>query len=281
MNKINEGTVYLVGAGPGDPDLLTVKANRLLSECDALVYDALISEELLEQVSTSCRRFSVGKRRRNHSLSQDQINKLLMEISKDYSCVVRLKGGDPFLFGRGAEEAEYLVRHNINVEVVPGITSGIAAPAYLGIPLTRRDVASSVVFVTGHESKNKQNPSVNWRALAKATDGIVIYMGMHNLQYIIDELIAGGLDPETPSAIIYHGTLISQKLIKSPLQNLSLQKKSIGSLSPSIVVIGRVIDRQIKECSPCPAGSMLPVFNNLMTLKRENQCNEVEHLRIH
>ena len=266
MKQIGLKTVYLVGAGPGDPDLLTVKAMRLLNKCDALVYDSLIPIELLSLVPDSCRRFFVGKKPGNHVLSQCQINKLLVEIAKDHFCVVRLKGGDPFLFGRGAEEAEFLVKNQINVEVVPGITSGMAAPAYLGIPVTHREAGSSVTFVTGHESLEKQNHKVNWRSLAKATDGIVIYMGMHNLKDIIEELMAGGLDSETPVAIIHKGTLSNQRYVKLSLSQLLSNINSIGFSSPSIVIIGKVVDYQIEECSPKLNDANLAKFNNSMVI---------------
>ena len=267
MNNNDTGKVYLVGAGPGDPDLLTVKAKRLLTRCDALVYDSLIPKEFLKLTPNLCRHFFVGKRRGKHSLDQMQINKFLMEISKDHKLVVRLKGGDPFLFGRGAEEAEWLIKHNIQVEVVPGITSGIAAPAYMGIPLTHRDTASSVTFVTGHEGNNKRDPSIKWRSLANASDGIVIYMGMHNLHYIIHELIAGGLDPETPSAIIHNGTLSNQQCIKAPLNKLLLKQRSKDIKSPSIIVIGKVINHQIEKCAPVPADLSLSELKALTALE--------------
>ena len=271
MTTINKGKVYLVGAGPGDPDLLTVKANKLLNKCDALIYDSLIPKEFLEYTSNSCRHIFVGKRRGQHSFSQDQINKFLVELANDHSCIVRLKGGDPFLFGRGAEEAEWLVRHDIEVEVVPGITSGMAAPAYMGIPLTHREAGSSVTFVTGHEGDHKKGHTVNWRALANASDGLVIYMGMHNLDYIINELISGGLDPATPSAIIHQGTLMSQKCITAPLNRLLNEKKANGISSPSIVVIGKIINHQIEECAPVPTYLALSKLNNLKSLSTEKE----------
>ena len=280
MNTMNQGKVYLVGAGPGDPELLTVKANKLITECDALIYDSLIPKEFLELSPNYCRRFYVGKRRGQHSLSQVQINKLLVEIAKDHSCIVRLKGGDPFLFGRGAEEAEWLTRNNVDVEVVPGITSGMAAPSYMGIPLTHREAGSSVTFITGHEGENKIGPAVNWRALANATDGIVIYMGIHNLDYIINELISGGLDPETPSAIIQHATLINQKCIISPLNRLLSKQKSNGISSPSIVVIGKVINYQIEKCSPPPTGLTFASLNNKIRLKTFQESNQVDYSNI-
>ena len=276
MTTINKGKVYLVGAGPGDPDLLTVKANKLLNKCDALIYDSLIPKEFLEYTSSSCRHFFVGKRRGQHSFSQDQINKFLVELANDHSCIVRLKGGDPFLFGRGAEEAEWLVRHDIEVEVVPGITSGMAAPAYMGIPLTHREAGSSVTFVTGHEGDHKKGHMVNWRALANASDGLVIYMGMHNLDYIINELISGGLDPATPSAIIHQGTLMGQKCITAPLYRLINKKNANGISSPSIVVIGKIINHQIEECAPIPTYLTLSKLNNLISLSTEKECLSVE-----
>ena len=271
MTTINKGKVYLVGAGPGDPDLLTVKANKLLNKCDALIYDSLIPKEFLEYTSNSCRHIFVGKRGGQHSLSQYQINKFLVELANDHSCIVRLKGGDPFLFGRGAEEAEWLVRHDIEVEVVPGITSGMAAPAYMGIPLTHREAGSSVTFVTGHEGDHKKGHMVNWRALANASDGLVVYMGMHNLDYIINELISGGLDPATPSAIIHQGTLMSQKCITAPLNRLLNEKKANGISSPSIVVIGKIINHQIEECAPAPKYLALSKLNNLKSLSTEKE----------
>ena len=280
MSKMNKGTVYLVGAGPGDPDLLTVKANKLLTKCDALIYDSLIPKEFLELAPKACRRFYVGKRPGQHSLSQDQINKFLVEIAKDYSCIVRLKGGDPFIFGRGAEEAEWLIRHNIEVEVLPGITSGMAAPAYMGIPLTHREAGSSVTFVTGHEGKNKTGPMVNWRALANSTDAIVIYMGMYNLEYIINELLFGGLDPSTPTAIIHQATLINQQFIKAPLNRLLAKKKSNRISSPSIVVIGKVINYQIEKCSPNPTELTLSHLTNLINLNIEQESNQIKYSHI-
>tara|TARA_B100000700_G_C15047532_1_gene858661 strand:- start:1140 stop:1934 length:795 start_codon:yes stop_codon:yes gene_type:complete len=250
MKKINEGTVYLVGAGPGDPELLTVKAMRLLEKCDALVYDALIPEEFLKFIPLSCKCCFVGKRCGQPSVTQAKINKLLVELAKDFSCVVRLKGGDPFLFGRGSEEAEWLVSHNICVEVVPGITSGMAAPAYFGIPVTHRQTASSVTFVTGHERHDKDKQSVKWRKLAKGTDGLVIYMAMKNLDFIVHELIQGGLAANTPAVIINQGTLIGQQYIKTSMENLVLYRQIVGSQSPSIVLIGNVINHQIEQCNP-------------------------------
>ena len=259
MSEARYGTVYLVGAGPGDPDLLTVKAQRLLKQCDALVYDSLVPKELLDLVLDSCECHFVGKRRGHHSLPQQKTNSVLVEMARRHSGIVRLKGGDPFLFGRGAEEAAYFDRHGISVEVVPGITAGIAVPAYVGIPVTHRLAGSSITFVTGHEEKDKRRPSVNWRGLAKASDGLVIYMGVHNLQHIVDELVAGGLNPCTSAAIIQQGTVIGQRCIKAPLKQLVKEVEKLKFISPSIIMIGAMVDYQVVTCSPHPANVTMPI----------------------
>ena len=262
MSERRFGTVYLVGAGPGDPDLLTIKAQRLLAQCDILVYDSLIPRELLDLVSDSCECHFVGKKRGHHSIPQPKINSVLLEMARHHECVVRLKGGDPFLFGRGAEEAAFLDRNGIPVEVVPGVTAGIAVPAYVGIPVTHRLAGSSVTFVTGHEGVDKKRPIVKWRALANASDGLVIYMGIHNFQYIADELIAGGLDPLTPAAIIQQGTVSGQRCIKAPLKQLVEEVEKLNFISPSIIMIGAVVDLQIEACAPEPANVTMPISFN-------------------
>ena len=259
MDRDRFATVFLIGAGPGDPDLLTVKAQKIISKCDALVYDSLIPLELLELVPKHCQLHSVGKRRGHHSVSQKKTNDILFELAKRCSCVVRLKGGDPFLFGRGAEEALYLHEKGVSVEVVPGVTSGIAAPAYVGIPITHRLAGSSVTFVTGHEGIAKKRPAVNWRSLAKASDGLVIYMGVHNLSFISAELIAGGMNPETSAAVIEQGTVIGQRFVKAPLIKLFERVKEENLMSPAIVVIGSVVDFQVEACSPKPAKVTFPM----------------------
>ena len=253
------GTVFLIGAGPGDPELLTVKAQKIITKCDALVYDSLIPLELLELVPKHCQLYSVGKRRGHHSVPQKTTNDILFDLAKTCSCIVRLKGGDPFLFGRGAEEAFYLYKKGVPVEVVPGVTSGIAAPAYVGIPITHRLAGSSVTFVTGHEGIEKKRPAVNWRSLAKSSDGIVIYMGVHNLKLISSELIAGGMNPETSAAVIEKGTVIGQRYIKSQLVKLAERVQEENLSSPAIVVIGSVVDFQVEACSPKPAEVTFPI----------------------
>ena len=253
------GTVFLIGAGPGDPDLLTVKAQKIISKCDALVYDSLIPLELLDLVPKHCQLHSVGKRRGYHSVPQSKTNSILFDLAKSCSCIVRLKGGDPFLFGRGAEEASYLYKKGVPVQVVPGVTSGIAAPAYVGIPITHRLAGSSVTFVTGNEGTDKKRPAVNWRYLAKSSDGIVIYMGVYNLKFISTELIAGGMNPETSAAVIEQGTVIGQRYIKSQLVKLSERVQEENLSSPAIVVIGSVVDFQVEACSPEPAKVTFPI----------------------
>ena len=259
MTDLTFGTVYLVGAGPGDPELLTVKANRLLKSCDALVYDSLVPKELLDLVPENCQTYFVGKRRGHHSVPQGRTNQILCEMAQSKSIIVRLKGGDPFVFGRGAEEAAYLIGKGVPVQVVPGITSGIAVPAYLGIPVTHRLAGSSVTFVTGHEGIDKRRPAVNWKGLATSTDTLVIYMGVHNLDTISEELIKGGLDPSTPAIVIQQGTVIGQRFIKEPLSKIAIKAQSEQYTSPAIVMIGKAIEFQVFDSAPDPADVTMPI----------------------
>ncbi len=250
----------MVGAGPGDPDLLTVKASRLLSQCDALLYDALVPQEILKLTKSDCKLIFVGKRRGHHSTLQAQTNSLLLELARHHKSIVRLKGGDPFVFGRGGEEAIYLQQNGIPVQIVPGITSGIAAPAYFGIPLTHRLAGSSVTFVTGHEGVDKRRPSANWRALAKSSNTLVIYMGVHNLNYIVSELLIAGLSPETPTAVIQQATVIGQRCLKTSLAKLVEEVRAQQIISPSIVIVGEIINFQIQSCSPPPGEVTMPTL---------------------
>ncbi|MFN3361518.1 MAG: uroporphyrinogen-III C-methyltransferase [Pseudanabaenaceae cyanobacterium] len=234
------GKVYLVGAGPGDPELLTLKGKRLLESCDVVVYDALVSEGVLALVNPQADRYFVGKRRGRHTLLQEQTTALLIQLAASYERIVRLKGGDPFVFGRGGEEMQDLRRAGIGVEVVPGITAGIAAAAYAGIPLTHRELSSSVTFVTGHEAAGKYRPAVNWQAIAQGSETIVIYMGLHNLPTIVPALLQAGLPPQTPVAVIYQGTLPSQRNFYTTLGEVL--RESAQFSPPAIVVIGRVVE---------------------------------------
>ena len=249
----------MVGAGPGDPELLTVKAQRLISQCDVLVYDSLVPNEVLQLVPTYCECIFVGKRRNHHSLPQLKTNELLLELVKSYKCIVRLKGGDPFIFGRGGEEAAYLHKHGVSVEVVPGITSGIAASAYMGVPLTHRLASSAVTFVTGHEGMEKKEPTVNWKVLAKSSDTLVIYMGVHNLRYIVQKLIENGLPSSTSSAVIQQATVKNQRYIIASLEDIVERVEKEKFASPSIIIVGSVINYQVSDCAAAPSNVTMPI----------------------
>ena len=241
------GIVYLVGAGPGDPDLLTIKALRLIKNCDALVHDALIPSEITSEVGKNTQVFYVGKRAGKCSVPQPETNALILKLAKEGKNVVRLKGGDPFVFSRGGEEVSFLEKNGVSVEIVPGVTAGIAAPTYFGIPLTHRDGASSVTFVTGHEQIDKDKKNVDWRMLAKSTHSLVIYMGIKNIQFIVDELILGGLDKNTKCAVIQEATLKNQKCSIAKLINLVETIRDKGFTSPSIVIIGKIVDFKVNN----------------------------------
>ncbi len=236
------GKVYLVGAGPGDPGLMTLKGKTLLEHADVVVYDALVSPAILGMISDRAEKINAGKRRGRHSKLQAETTQLLLAKAETNAVVVRLKGGDPFVFGRGGEEMEDLVKAGVSVEVVPGITSGIAAPAYAGIPVTHRGYSSSVTFVTGHEAAGKYRPQVNWQAIASGSETIVIYMGVHNLPQIIPQLMAGGLSSETPIALIRWGTRPEQAELMGTLASIVEQVKITGFEAPAVAVIGRVVD---------------------------------------
>lgn len=236
------GKVYLVGAGPGDPGLFTLKGKALLECADVVVYDALVSPAILGMINPLAEKINAGKRRGKHSLVQEDTTQLLIEKARDHAVVVRLKGGDPFIFGRGGEEMEDLVAAGVSVEVVPGITSGIAAPAYAGIPLTHRDYSSSVTFVTGHEAAGKYRPKVNWAAVAQGSETIAIYMGVHNLPYIIEQLCEAGLSADTPVALVRWGTRPEQEELIGTLATIVAQVETTGFSAPAIAVIGKVVN---------------------------------------
>ncbi len=235
------GTVYLVGAGPGDPGLLTLQGKTLLECADVVVYDALVSPAILAMINPQAEQINAGKRRGMHSLLQEETTQLLIEKAQTAAIVVRLKGGDPFVFGRGGEEMEDLYRAGVPVNVVPGVTSGIAAPAYAHIPLTHRDYSSSVTFVTGHESAGKYRPAINWGAIAHGSETIVIYMGLHNLPYITSELQTAGLSPDTPIALIRWGTRPEQQELVGTLGTIATQMDAAQFQAPAIAVIGAVV----------------------------------------
>ncbi len=246
------GKVYLVGAGPGDPGLMTLKGKGLLECADVVVYDALVSPAILAMIAPQAEKINAGKRRGRHSMMQEETTQLLIAKAQEHAIVVRLKGGDPFVFGRGGEEMEELVNAGVAVEVVPGITSGIAAPAYAGIPLTHRLYSSSVTFVTGHEAAGKYRPSVNWQAIAHGSETIVIYMGIHNLAYIVEQLAIAGLSKQTPIALVRWGTRPEQEELIGELGTIVEQVEKTGFGAPAIVVIGAVVNmhKKLSACRP-------------------------------
>jgi uroporphyrinogen III methyltransferase/synthase len=239
---VSEGKVFLVGAGPGARDLITVRGKQLIDSADAVVYDALANAALLPPGARETGRpelYYVGKRGgASNPVTQDEINELLVRLAREGKRVVRLKGGDPFVFGRGSEEAQALNDSSVPFEVVPGITAGIAAAAYAGIPVTHRGLSTSVTFVTGHEDPAKPHSQTNWEALAKSGGTIVLYMGVKNLESIVDALIKGGMAGEVPAAAVQWGTQARQRTIVATLETI-VEKASRENLSaPAIVVIG-------------------------------------------
>jgi uroporphyrinogen III methyltransferase/synthase len=235
------GKVYLVGAGPGDPGLITVKGYECLGRAEVIVYDRLAADEFLQAARPEAELIYCGKSPDRHELTQEQINQTLVEHALAGKCVCRLKGGDPFVFGRGGEEALELHRHGIPFEVVPGVTSAIAAPAYAGIPVTHRAIATSFAVVTGHEDPTKPEGQVQWQRLATATDTLVILMGVGNLGGIVEGLLAGGRASETPVALVNWGTHPEQRTLVSSLGAVVHDAEVAGARSPSVIVVGEVV----------------------------------------
>jgi len=240
----NCGEVYLVGAGPGDPDLLTFRALRLMQKADVVLYDNLVSKSIVEMTRRDAQRIFVGKRRGNHTLPQEEINELLVRLAKEGKRVLRLKGGDPFIFGRGGEEIEKLADHKINFQVVPGITAASGVSSYAGIPLTHRDHAQSCVFVTGHLKDGTMD--LDWDLLARPKQTIVVYMGLQGLEILCTQLIAHGLIESTPIAIVQQGTTQNQRVISGTLATLP-QNPIIGELqAPTLIIVGGVVSLRSK-----------------------------------
>ena len=242
INSTCLGKVYLVGAGPGDPGLMTLKGKTLLEHADVVVYDALVSPPILDMIGDNAIKIDAGKRRGRHSKLQAETTQILIEKAQHYPVVVRLKGGDPFVFGRGGEEMEDLIKAGVPVEVVPGITAGVAVPAYAGIPITHRGYSSSVTFVTGHEAVGKYRPEINWEAIAQGSQTIVIYMGVHNLSNIITQLQLGGLTPQTPIALVRWGTRPDQEQLIGTLSTIIEQVEREQFQAPAIAIIGNVVN---------------------------------------
>ncbi|HCG9122402.1 TPA: uroporphyrinogen-III C-methyltransferase [Vibrio parahaemolyticus] len=235
-SSLNSGFVSLVGAGPGDPDLLTVKGLKAIQAAEVVVYDRLVSKEILELAQASAEMIYVGKKLDFHCVPQDKINQILVEKAQEGKRVVRLKGGDSFIFGRGGEELEELAEYGIQYEVVPGITAAAGAMAYAGIPLTHRDHAQSVQFITGHVQKDGRE--IEWRSLAQSNNTLVFYMGLKQSSHIMDKLITHGLDPEMSCAIIENGTRPEQRVFQGKLNELSSMAEQ--AVSPALIVVGSV-----------------------------------------
>ena len=233
------GTVYLVGAGPGDPELLTLKAARLIAEADAVVYDALVSAEIMALINPTAERIYAGKERGNHALPQEDINLLLVRLAKAGRRVVRLKGGDPYTFGRGGEEAETLIDHAVPVEVVPGITAAAGVASYAGIPLTHRNYAQACVFVTGHLKDGSMD--LDWPGLARRRQTVVIYMGLHGLGVLCAKLVEHGLPLDWPAAIIQQGTTPNQRTVTGTLDTLPELAERANLRAPTLIIVGEVV----------------------------------------
>ncbi|MBL4614890.1 MAG: uroporphyrinogen-III C-methyltransferase [Magnetovibrio sp.] len=240
-NKTDDASVFIVGAGPGDPGLLTLKAAACLKKADVVVYDRLVSDDILAMVPDSAEKIFAGKAARDHFMPQDEINQTLVDLARLDKIVVRLKGGDPFIFGRGSEEAMFLAEHDINFEIVPGITASAGCGAYAGIPLTHRGLVTGVRFVTGH-CRDGQHLDLNWKSMADPNTTLVIYMGLINIQKISDELIKAGLPADTPAAGIERGTTPDRRTIITTLDKLPACIERAELKAPSLLIIGKVVE---------------------------------------
>ena len=236
------GKVYLVGAGPGDSKLITLKAIELIQKADVVLYDRLVSKKIISMIPKSSEKIYVGRAVGDDTTHQNSTNDLMVKHAKLKKNVVRLKGGDPIIFGRGGEEAEFLKENKVKYEIVPGITSGIGSATYAGIPLTHRKYASSVVFVTGHEDPEKKSEVVKWKRLAKSVDTIVIMMGLSRIDVICKQLLAGGMEKTRPVAVIQNGTTSKQKMIKGNISNIAKKVKENKITPPTNIIIGNVVD---------------------------------------
>lgn len=233
-------TVYLVGAGPGDPGLLTLRAADILGRADAVLYDRLVDDSILDMVQKDAHMVYVGRAVGDDTRHQNYTNDMMLECSQKYDVVVRLKGGDPIIFGRGGEEAMFLKSHDIPYEIIPGIPSGLGSAAYTGIPLTYRGRSSSVAFVTGHEDPTKHMASVNWERLAGAVDTIVVMMGLSRIDEICEGLRSGGMDVETPVTVVRYGTTPRQDSVTGTIHNISDKVRERKMRPPANIIIGMV-----------------------------------------
>jgi uroporphyrin-III C-methyltransferase len=233
------GKVYLTGAGPGDPELLTLKAINAIKNADIIIYDRLVNKEILEYAKENVVLKYVGKENKKHTVPQDEINEILFQASQKYENVVRLKGGDPFVFGRGGEEAIYLFERDVKFEIIPGISSSVAVASYAGIPVTHRGITTSFRVVTGHETPNKKISQIEWQTFLN-DETIVFLMGLHNIGLISSKLISLGKDKNYPCAVISKGTTKEQKVVTGTLENIV--DKSKGLESPAIIIVGKVVN---------------------------------------
>ncbi len=238
-DKLEAGKVWLIGAGPGDPDLLTVKAARLIAQADALVYDHLVGEGIMDLARADARLIYAGKEASKHTLPQGSINQLLVDLAREGLSVVRLKGGDPFIFGRGGEELETLVASDIPFEVIPGVTAAAGCAAYSGFPLTHRDHAQALTFVTGHLKDGSVN--LDWPALARPCHTIVFYMGIGAAAEICRQMISHGLPPTTPAAVVRNGTLPDQQTLLATLGTLPERINESEIKPPALIIVGSVV----------------------------------------
>ncbi len=236
-------TVYITGAGPGDIELLTVKAMRVVKEADVIIYDRLANPDILKLAKDGCKFIYVGKEDSNHTLPQDQINELIYNTALKYKKVVRLKGGDPVVFGRGGEEGLYLYDRGISFEFIPGITSAIAVPEYAGIPVTHRGITVSFRVVTGHESSNKSHSQIPWENY-KSDDTIIFLMGLHKLEKIVENLIKIGKPTDYPVAVISRGTRVDEKTVVGTLSNIYEKAKDLPT--PALIIVGKVVNLRDK-----------------------------------
>lgn len=268
MKRQPLGKVYLVGAGPGDPGLLTLKARDLIAAADCVIYDFLVNPEILKHAAAHAELIYVGKRGLENSWTQSEINRLLIEKAHEHAAIVRLKGGDPFVFGRGGEEAEVLIDAGIEWEVVPGVSAGFSVAAYAGIPVTHRGVSSSVTFVTGHEDPSKAQSALRWEHLAQGADTLVFFMGVARLTEIAQQLLQHGRSADTPVAVIQWGTYAHQETHVSTLAEVAGMARRAKLTAPALIVVGEVVRLRaklqwFKELQLADYGAPNPFFEAL------------------
>lgn len=259
IEKLSQGEVYLVGAGPGDPDLLTFRALRLMQQADVVLYDRLVAPAILDLTRRDAERIYVGKAQANHTLPQEEINALLIRLAKMGKRILRLKGGDPFIFGRGGEEIEPLMGEGIPFQIVPGVTAASGCSAYAGIPLTHRDYAQSCIFVTGHLKDGSLN--LNWQAIIQPHQTVVFYMGLSSLDSLVHGLIQHGMSQDTPIALISHGTTPKQRVLIGTLATIVDQKNATPLDAPTLVIVGHVVKlhERLAWFAPVSSSSFSPI----------------------